>query len=420
MAPTRPFPALAWFATRPWIFDVSFALALGANIAIVVEGLRRYRVNLDANERRRIQIVVFTGVPAVFAYAIRIGLPLLSSLVGRPIELPWAIAAPLQALELLPAFGLPYAVAVKHVFSPRTVLRSGLQYALARRTLSLLAALPAAVLAFSLINERDRPLGDIVFERPWFYALSLGLAALGFRYRLQAQRWLDQRFFRAEYDAREILIALANRVPYETDATKLVTLVLTQIDSALQPRAIAVLAGTDSQLEVVVHAARHRRTASRRRGARHAPPLVGRTARSVSGRRALAGGAAAAGGSRVARRKAASRCSCPILSGTGEARTLEGVIALGTKRSEEPYTPEDRRLLSSIAAQLSVAHDLSKLRKQASNRLAPDGRDAYRDTDDGRRHDRGRRRGARHVSGLPSLLRSRQASRVEPGGGLSG
>ncbi len=157
-------PALAWFATRPWIFDVSFALALGANIAIVVEGLRRYRVNLDANERRRIQIVVFTGVPAVFAYAIRIGLPLLSSLVGRPIELPWAVAAPLQALELLPAFGLPYAVAVKHVFSPRTVLRSGLQYALARRTLSLLAALPAAVLAFSLISERDRPLGDIVLR----------------------------------------------------------------------------------------------------------------------------------------------------------------------------------------------------------------------------------------------------------------
>ena len=358
-------PALTWFATRPWIFDLSFALALGANIAIVVEGLRRYRVNLDANERRRIQIVVFTGVPAVFAYAIRIGLPLLSSLVGRPIELPWVVAGPLQALELLPAFGLPYAVAVKHVFSPRTVLRSGLQYALARRTLSLFAALPAAVLAFSLISERDRPLGDIVFARPWFYALSLGLAALGFRYRLQAQRWLDQRFFRAEYDAREILIALANRVPYETDGTKLVTLVLTQIDSALQPRAIAVLAGTESQLDVV---STLRVTV---------PPLRADGALAtllrwsdeplevfLDDERSPAARLPAADRAWLA--ESGMTLLVPILSGTGDARTLEGVIALGTKRSEEPYAPEDRRLLSGIAAQLSVAHDLSKLRQRAS------------------------------------------------------
>jgi len=41
-------------------------------------------------------------------------------------------------------------------------------------------------------------------------------------------------------------------------------------------------------------------------------------------------------------------------------------MALGRKRSEEPYTPEDRTLLSGIAAQMSVALDLSRLRKQAS------------------------------------------------------
>ena len=364
-------PALSWFATRPWIFDVSFAIALGANIAIVMEGLRRYRTNLDANERRRIQIVVFTGVPAVFAYAIRVGVPLLSSLLGRQLELPWAIAGPLQALELLPAFGLPYAVAVKHVFSPRTVLRSGLQYALARRTLSVLVALPAAVLAFSLISERDRPLGDIVLERPWFYALSLGLATLGFRYRDQAQRWLDRRFFRAEYDAREILIALANRVPYETDGTKLVSLVLTQIDSALHPSVIAVLAGSESQLELVS-------------SLRVAPPPL-----RVDGALATllrwseeplevfldeerSPAARLPAGDRAWLAESGITLLVPILAGMGEARTLEGVIALGTKRSEEPYTPEDRRLLSGIAAQLSVAHDLSKLRKRASTGAARD------------------------------------------------
>ena len=77
------------------------------------------------------------------------------------------------------------------------------------------------------------------------------LAALGFRYRDQAQRWLDRRFFRAEYDAREILVSLANRVPFETDPRELVALVLTQIDSALHPASVAVLAGATRRLEVV-------------------------------------------------------------------------------------------------------------------------------------------------------------------------
>ena len=74
-------------------------------------------------------------MPAVFAYALKTGIPLLFGLLGRPIELPWPIEAFLQAIVLLPAFGLPYAVAVRHVFSPRTVLRRSLQYAFARRTL---------------------------------------------------------------------------------------------------------------------------------------------------------------------------------------------------------------------------------------------------------------------------------------------
>ena len=119
-------PALSWLATHGWTFDASFALALGVNVLIVIEGIARYRVNLDADDRRRIQIVVFTGVPAVFAYALKTGIPLMLGLLGHPIELPWVVEGVLQAIVLLPAFGLPYAVAVRHVFSPRTVLRRSL------------------------------------------------------------------------------------------------------------------------------------------------------------------------------------------------------------------------------------------------------------------------------------------------------
>ena len=78
------------------------------------------------------------------------------------IELPWVIEGVLQAIVLLPAFGLPYAVAVRHVFSPRTVLRQSLQYAFARRTLAALVVIPIVALAASLVQQRDQSLAMIV------------------------------------------------------------------------------------------------------------------------------------------------------------------------------------------------------------------------------------------------------------------
>ncbi|MDO8679942.1 MAG: protein kinase [Acidobacteriota bacterium] len=376
-------PALTWLAERPWTFDASFALALAANVLIVIEGIGRYRTNLDADERRRIQIVVYTGVPAVFAYALKTGIPLLGGLAGRPIELPWMIEALLQAIVLLPAFGLPYAVAVRHVFSPRTVLRRSLQYAFAKRTLTVLVALPVIALVASLVQQRDQSLSAIIGGRPLFYLICLVMLALAVRYRDTAQRWLDQRFFRAEYDAREILVSLAGRVPYEADPRDLVARVVTQIDSALHPESIAVLAG-----EVV---------SSQTPGG--GSVMLG-SFEPVSALRAEAAPLRADSAlvtllrwsdkplevflddeqSPVSRVPPADRMwlasleaalLVPIFAGGSDPRPLVGVIALGHKQSEEPYTPEDRELLRGIAVQMGVALDLSRLRKQIGATFAP-------------------------------------------------
>lgn len=56
----------------------------------------------------------------------------------------------------------------------------------------------------------------------------------------------------------------------------------------------------------------------------------------------------------------------PIFAGGAGTPTLVGLIALGQKRSEEPYTAEDRQLLSAIAAQMGLALDLSRLRRRAT------------------------------------------------------
>ena len=70
---------------NPWSLPGIY-LAIGTlGFAFVVEGIARYRINLDADERRRIQIVVYTGVPAVFAYALKVGIPGVLGLLVAPV-----------------------------------------------------------------------------------------------------------------------------------------------------------------------------------------------------------------------------------------------------------------------------------------------------------------------------------------------
>jgi predicted Ser/Thr protein kinase len=270
----------------------------------------------------------------------------------------------LQLLVLLPAFGLPYVVAVRHVFSPRTVIRRSLQYALARRTLSILIVLPIVALVVSLIAERDRPLGDIILGQPLFFIITLALAALGFKYRDDAQAWLDRRFFRAEYDAKEILVSLASRVPYETEPRELVAMVLTQIDSALHPESVAVLAGDGDRLDVISQLRSQAEPLQRDsalltllRWSDEPLAVFLDDQRSPAARLPKADRAWLA--------QNGAQLLVPIFTGTGENRLLVGLVMLGQKRSEEPYTAEDRRLLNGIAGQMSLALDLSRLRKRA-------------------------------------------------------
>ena len=245
---------------------------------------------------------------------------------------------------LLPAFGLPYAVAVKHVFSPRTVLRRSLQYALAQRTLTVLTVLPAVPLVLSLVRQRDLSLTQIVTGRPLFYAVGHRRCwSLARRYREPAERWLDRRFFRAEYDAREILMSLAGRLPFESDPSELVALVIHHVDSALHPESVAVLAEVaPGRFETVGARPAGAAAAAGRWRPADAAALVARAARGVPRRRALERGAAARRGPRAGWPRPASHLLVPLLAGNTAEPTLVGVLALGPKQSDEPYAPEDR------------------------------------------------------------------------------
>ena len=250
------------------------------------------------------------------------------------------------------------------------MLRRSLQYALANRTLTLLISLPAIALAFSLVQERNRTLAEIATSSSALYALLIIASAVTFMNRVRARQWLDQRFFREEYDARKILLSLASRVRFETDPTDLATMVVNQLDEALHPVMAAILVSgidegrmspvtvlhgsaeplplegglvsmlrwSDDPLEIVL--------ADPRSPARRLPP----------------------------EEREWLECTGAVLlvPVVGEDRSLIALIALGERRSEEAYTAEDRQLLASIAAQMALGFDVARLRRRVGRDTGDD------------------------------------------------
>lgn len=359
----------AWDASHPGVFLGSFAAALAVNTAALAEGVQRYRGNADANERRRIRMAVYSAVPGVCAYALKDGIPVLASLglAAAPLYPGW-VEVVLQGLVLLPAFGLVYAVGVERVLGPRIVLRRSLQYALARRTLTVLVLLPAAALAISIARNRTRTIGELATSRAGLYATLIAASAAALTYREGAQRWLDERFFRAEYDAREILLSLAGRVRFETDPADLVSLVVGRIDAALHPETVAVLvSGVDEGRLTPVTVLR---------GSVESLPLDGGLAAMLhwsdepleifpqdprSPARRLP--------PEEREWLECTRASL-LVPVAGDDRALVAVIVLGARLSEEAYTPEDRQLLASIATQMALGFDVARLRRQTTPRIA--------------------------------------------------
>jgi hypothetical protein len=352
-----------WDASHPSVYYAAFVTALALNVVAVVEGAYRYKFNHNANERRKIRMALYTAVPGVLAYAMRDGVPIVASLINvEPPDYAGAVRVLLDALVLMPAFGLVYAVGVAHVLGPRVVLRRSLQYALANESLTVLIFLPAIALVVSLVKERHRTLEEIALSSSGLYVVLIVASAVTFLKRERARQWLDQRFFREEYDARKILLSLASRVRFETDPTDLAAMVVNQIDEALHPLMTTILvSGVDDGLltpVTVLH------------GSAEPLPveggLVSMLRWSDDPLEIVLGDPRSPAHRLPPEEREWLECTGAVLlvPVVGQDRTLIAVIALGERRSEEAYTAEDRQLLASIAAQMALGFDVARLRRR--------------------------------------------------------
>jgi predicted Ser/Thr protein kinase len=193
------------------------------------------------------------------------------------------------------------------------------------------------------------------------YIVLIPASVAAFRYRNRARQWLDQRFFREEYDARTILVSLAGRVRFETDPADLASLVVTQIDEALHPETTAILVSGVDEGRLTPVTVLH--------GSAESLPLDGGLVAmlrwSDDPLEIFLNDPRSPAWRLPAEEQEWLECTnaALLVPVVAQDRTLVAVIALGEKRSEEPYTTEDRQLLASIAAQMGLGFDVARLRQ---------------------------------------------------------
>ncbi|MEZ5293282.1 MAG: serine/threonine-protein kinase [Vicinamibacterales bacterium] len=275
-----------------------------------------------------------------------------------PIPVPLIVAS----LTAVPIAGA-YAALVQRTLDIRLVLRQALQYVLARTFLRALAVAPVVAFVALVAVNREEPVSRLVTGQAG--ALLLGLAATaaataaGRRRVLSA---LDRRFFREAVDGKATLLAVSEGVRHADSIEDVRGSIADALERAFHAETVVTaVVGSDDALHAIDA---------------DMPPL----------RRASALAQLIGGNDRVLVLGSASREMLDRLNERDRAwlaaanaevlvplrgthRDLLGLVALGAKQSELPYSAQDGELLAAIG--MSAGFALDRILTMARNTEGP-------------------------------------------------
>lgn len=318
--------------------------------------------NPDASRRLRLMM---TGCGVSLTPLI----PLVLGGVGLLPMMPfWLVAGCLLMLVLFP-LTVAYVIVVQRAMDVRMVLRSGLQYALASSTIKILrVVLIGAVVALTvhLGQVSKSPVEALVIA-----AAGTTSAILLSRLARWLVRWTDRRFFREAYNAERILTELSTSVAGIRDTKRLMETVANRIADSLHVPRVAFLLGQGGLFQPAYAL-----------GFNGAPPLVqlSEQASTVRTLKRLNGPSKVffddpqswVHGTSELEQTALQTLETQVLLPVNLDTKMLGIISLGSKRSELPYTKADLQLLSAVAAQtglaLENAHLTESIRREIASR----------------------------------------------------
>jgi hypothetical protein len=322
-------------------------LSLGCLSLLIVKWRRA-----ALTERRRLAWVVvgiaLGNLPMLAHILFAVTIPRYAAFSEQP-ETRRVLGIVLTLFSLVIPLTTMYAVVVDHVLDVKFVVRRAVQYALAKYT--VVAAIVVLVVAAAIITygNRTRPLSEIIVGSPLAVSVTLMLVALLLS-RQALLRAIDRRFFRDHYDARQILVDLVERSQSLHSARDVTSLLVAEVGRALHLERVALLMLDDGGDMLGDSQGRVRPLS-----------LSGPLGTILSGSRAPLDVDLSSSGSALSRlpdserewlADAGARLIVPLF---GVRDTPMAVLVLGDKRSELPFTHEDKRLMTAVAASAALA-----------------------------------------------------------------
>jgi hypothetical protein len=355
--PTNSGVALALYPLSRYNEDgFYFAIVLALSLpALPVIFLRARRAPIE--DRRRVSMLAMGlvgGMAPTVLYLVALSL---SGAVQRVLPLSvagWIVYPTLLSTPLACA----YAVLVQRALGAALVLRKALQYAFARYTVVSAAALPVVWLLVELYWRRTESVLAVAHASPVLAAIGCStIGALAVSGRRGALEVLERRFFREHYDAQRILAGLIERTRWAGTRGELDHVLRTEIDRAIHPDTLDILLLDD-------HGSSFASKAGRTRPLDAGSALVNLAARSddllelepddASG---LLRGVTDA--DRLWLIDGGVRLLIPLRDADDR---VVGLIALGEKLSDTPYTSDDKVLLARVAAAAEMTIAYHRLR----------------------------------------------------------
>jgi len=312
--------------------------------------------------RRRLKILYYGAAAGLAPFFI---LVLISIVRGKDVgqDLPrWIILASFCILLLFP-ISLAYVVIVHRAVDLRILIRQGTKYAFARQSINILRLLLGIWLALSLQDFFAHPGHQRNVDIVRIFGILAIFFAFRFRLSKRLQQTIDQRFFREAYSTEQLLSELSDEARNFTEVAPLIKTIAQRLGDTLHIDRIAVFlrTGDTFRLQLATGTSLLPSTAEI-----FALPAASTTIATLSRAKTPANVYRDDPSSWLvdatdAERNALADLSTELLVPLPGRNRLAGVIALGPKRSEEPYTRTDRQLLQTIASQTGLALENAEL-----------------------------------------------------------
>jgi sigma-B regulation protein RsbU (phosphoserine phosphatase) len=304
----------------------------------------------------------YSSLTPIFSYV------LVREVAGIPeSSMPLWFRFPVHLALLLFPVSLAYVIIVHRALDLRVVLRSGLQYTLARggvRVLQMLLGLGGLYYVVEVMQH-----GMLGF---WSHVAILGGFVTGILLlQILSERlfsWIDRRFFRDAYSAEHVLADLAEQVRTVVDPQQLFHIVADRISTALHVPQIAFFLANGEHFEpAFAHGALGSPSF-----AKDAAPIRRLREEREPVQLFLDDQECWIYDHQVHEedRLRLAALNAQLLLPLEGARGLVGFVSLSRKRSEEPYSRGDMRLLRSVGVQTGLALENSRLASSLAEEAA--------------------------------------------------